>query len=146
MFLPITHHNHIMRIVQHTKRKEFIYGSRRYAWLTYVRPDMNITLEDNQSYGLRSNQNFEIMSDDFIVIYNATWPNYVTDEYDDMRSLWEWNGYTISPDAIDPWHNKLLTTTFSSGVKITAEYLGDSHEIDSLSTLIWMTDYVEPTF
>lgn len=146
MLLPITLHKHIIRIVKYAQRKESLYGSRRYNWLTYVCPDLNITLESSREFRLTSNQCYEITTDEFCVIYNASWPHYVDDKDYRIKCVWEWNGICLPSTTIDPHCNQTMQQSFNGGVKIEAEYIGDIDEIESLSTLVWMTDYTEPIF
>lgn len=150
MLFPITHVQHFNRIIKYVRRKEYLYGSRRYGWATYIHPEFNITVDSQWSAAAFSNQKIEILHDDFIIFMNQTWPffnekygekspTFKPNSIDRETFVWQWNF-----DKLDRSIDVMLFTNnnmiYESGLKVDAEYEGNLEDIESLSTLLWFNE------
>lgn len=125
MRIPVELRAAVDQIIDITARKENLYGSKRYSWLTFGLPDHGIIMDRFSQLRVNNKIVYEITHPDFYIQYTQQWPS--------DKKQWTWNDLPVEPNTYQQSYG-----VPNAGGYITAIYTGDLDAIASVAMHLWM--------
>lgn len=132
MLYPIIHKPYLDIIYNTLYCIKYMYGSKRYGWMSYHHQIADVMMDVNLRYGGINTHNIEIYNNDFIIIMKLIYPNWAG-TYNFNRSNYAWNKVKM-PGG---YEQRNLNP---NGISYEVEYLGSLDEIASAATLISLSE------
>lgn len=142
--LPIEYQSVLEWFIKYGISTKFMTGSRRFEWLLYKLPSINVEIETRHSR-LDNSHQLEIIGSDFMILGESDYKVVPTRRfYNPYVEQTIWNGKPTNLSVYISKYFTMFSSSYSDNksyrVNLEVAYYGNLEEIRSIATLLYMQE------